>query len=187
LDRDAVSDERLLERFVSGDRRSFDELVRRHEDRIFAVALRITGNRADALDATQNTFIALFRRAGSFRGDARVSTWLYSIATNACRDVLRANRRAPEPSDELTAVEEIADVERAASVRVDVARALHALPHEYREAVVLHDLGGVPYDEIAALTGVPLGTVKSRISRGRAQLGRLLEHTVEATPSKEER
>jgi RNA polymerase sigma-70 factor (ECF subfamily) len=181
------SDEQLLEAFVSGERAAFEELVRRHEDRLFGLALRMTGNRTDALDATQDAFVAAFRRARSFRGDAAFGTWLYRIAINATQDVLRKRGRvvlsATEES-EAPAAAGTDRVEDAVVARLDIARALAALPEEYREAVVMHDLGGVPYEEIAQLTGVPMGTVKSRISRGRRQLAGLLEHRDAPEPSK---
>ncbi|HEY7876547.1 MAG TPA: sigma-70 family RNA polymerase sigma factor [Actinomycetota bacterium] len=186
---DPRTDERLLADFVGGEARAFDELVTRHEDRLFSLALRMTGERSDALDATQDAFVAAFRRAGSFRGDAAVGTWLYRIAINATQDLLRKRARnvtqdLDEPGHEQPAPGE--RVEDTVAARVDVARALASLPDEYRDAVVMHDLGGVPYDEIANLTGAPMGTVKSRISRGRRQLAELLEHRRPASTSKQQ-
>lgn len=183
---EARSDEQLLEAFVSGERAAFEELVRRHEDRLFGLALRMTGNRTDALDATQDAFVAAFRRARSFRGDSAFGTWLYRIAINATQDVLRKRGRVVLSATEETEAPAAAAVDRVEDVvvaRLDIARALGALPEEYREAVVMHDLGGVPYEEIAQLTGVPMGTVKSRISRGRRQLAGLLEHRDAPEPS----
>jgi RNA polymerase sigma-70 factor, ECF subfamily len=178
-ERAGPTDEALLEVFLRGRESAFTELMRRHEDRIFALALKMTGNRADALDATQDTFILAFRQAGKFRGESAFGTWLYRIGINACRDALRKRKRLPEPEDELP---EAADeryggpgVEEVVATRLDLKRALAELNYDYREAVCLHDLGGIPYEEIAALTGVSIGTVKSRISRGRKRLGELLE------------
>ncbi len=142
--------------------------------------------RADALDATQDAFVAAFRRARSFRGDAAFGTWIYRIAINAAQDLLRRRGRDSLVDDEQPDVRASgpADrVEETAVARLDVARALVALAPEYREAVVMHDLGGVPYDEIAQLTGAPMGTVKSRISRGRRQLAELLEQRAAREPS----
>jgi RNA polymerase sigma-70 factor (ECF subfamily) len=163
--------------------------MRRHEERIFALALRMTGGRADALDATQEAFISAFRQAGRFRGDSAVSTWLYRIAVNSCHDLLRRNRRFPEtkPGEELPErPTSHHGVEEQAVLRIDLARALAALQPEYREAVTMHDLGGVPYEEIATATGAALGTVKSRISRGRRQLAKLLEQPPSVGSSKEQ-
>lgn len=183
---EARTDEQLLTAFVGGERPAFEELVRRHEDRLFGLALRMTGNRADAFDATQDAFVAAFRRAPSFRGDAAFGTWLYRVAINVTQDLLRKRARdvvSEDEGEDRAATGSIERVEDAAVARVDVARALAALPEEYREAVVMHDLGGVPYEEIARLTGSPMGTVKSRISRGRRQLAELLEHRAAAEPS----
>lgn len=179
-------DEELLERFLGGDQAAFAELMGRHEDRIFALALRITGNRGDALDATQEAFISAFKKARGFRGESAFSTWLYRIAVNACNDLLR--KKKPTTSVDEARIEERAaghDVASAAVARIDVQRALAALPAEYRDAVALHDLAGLPYDEIARITGAQLGTVKSRISRGRRRLAELLEQRDDLTPSKE--
>jgi RNA polymerase sigma-70 factor (ECF subfamily) len=183
---EARSDEQLIEAFVAGERPAFEEIVRRHEDRLFGLALRMTGNRTDALDATQDAFVAAFRRAHSFRGDSAFGTWLYRVAINVTQDLLRKRSRdvvSETEVEEHAATGSVERVEDAAVARLDVARALAALPEEYREAVVMHDLGGVPYDEIARLTQTPMGTVKSRISRGRRQLAGLLEHREAPEPS----
>jgi RNA polymerase sigma-70 factor, ECF subfamily len=182
-------DEDLLRRFVDGDEDAFSELMRRHEDRVFAVAYRITGDRSEALDATQEAFISLFKRAKSFRGDSAFSTWLYRIGMNAAYDVIRKRRPTvearPDLSQELGS-SGVTAMEEAAGIRSDVAGALAALPAEYREAVVMHDLGGIPYEEIATLTRVSLGTVKSRISRGRRRLAELLEPSYRPETSKDQ-
>ncbi|MFN2388637.1 MAG: RNA polymerase sigma factor [Actinomycetota bacterium] len=187
-DRAGTTDEDLLALFLEHDDEAFAELMARHEDRIFAVTLRITGNRADALDATQDAFIAAYRRAGSFRGDASFGTWLYRIAINSSKDLLRKKARAPVPEGDPSAFDRPASARRVeddVGLRVDVSRALAMLQDEYRESVVLHDLGGVPYDEIARITGVSIGTVKSRISRGRRKLADLMEQPRRSGASKE--
>jgi RNA polymerase sigma-70 factor (ECF subfamily) len=179
LAREHGSDEALLARFVAGDDDAFELLMKRHEDRIYALAFRMTGDRADALEATQDTFIAAFRQARSFRGDAAFSTWLYRVGINSCRDLLRKRARLPEPVaefDEQPLGAAPAHVEEEAIDRIDLGRALADLPEDYREAVALHDLGGLAYDEIAAIASVPIGTIKSRISRGRKLLAKALEH-----------
>lgn len=196
--RDAVSsDEALLERVVAeDDHDAFAALMRRHEDRIFALAMRMTGDRSDALDATQDAFITTYRQRASFRGDSSFGTWLYRIAINACNDLLRKRARTPVPTEDdadsrgherATAgvLGRPGNLEEAVTARVDIARALARLPAEYREAVVMYDLGGIPYEEIAALTGAALGTTKSRISRGRRKLAELLEHQAHAEASKD--
>lgn len=181
------TDEDLLRAAAAGDQSAFSALVRRHEDRVFNIAVRITGDRADALDAMQDTFVAVFRQAASFRAEAAFTTWLYRVAVNACRDLLRKRRRFPEPTEEVPERPAAGiGTEDAVGLRLDLAQALARLPEEYREAVLMHDLGAVPYDEIAALTGVALGTVKSRISRGRRRLAELLEQPVPRTASNDE-
>ncbi|HEX2049025.1 MAG TPA: sigma-70 family RNA polymerase sigma factor [Actinomycetota bacterium] len=177
----------LAERAARGDDAAFEELVRRHEDRIFALALRMTGNRADALDATQDTFVRAYRKAREFRGDAAWSTWVYRIGINCCRDLLRSRARLPVPDDDpgRDRPAPATRIDDAAVARVDVARALERLGDDFREAVVMHDIGGVPYEDIARATGVSVGTVKSRISRGRRKLAELLEPRAEAGTSKD--
>ena len=183
---DTVSDGALLARFLDGDEASFTALVVRHEDRIFALALRMTGDRSDALEATQETFISAFRRAKMFRGESAFGTWLYSIGVNACRDLLRKRKRSPAPTETLPEpVQTGTSDEDLALTRLDLARALDELSEEYRQAVVMHDVGGIPYEEIALRLGVPIGTVKSRISRGRRLLAGLLEQQPEGRTSKE--
>ena len=182
---DRLSDEQLLEQFLAGRRACFDALVRRHEDRIFALALRMMEDRSEALDASQEIFLTLWRRASSFRGDSSFSTWLYRIGINTCHDLLRKRKRVPQPLEELPEPQEArAGVEEGVTLRMDLAGALAEIQSDYREAVLMHDLGGVPYDEIARLTGVPVGTVKSRISRGRRALAAALEHRLPAESSK---
>lgn len=178
-------DEDLLRSYLDGSSRAFDELVRRHEDRIFALALRMMNDRADALDATQEAFVSAFRQAPSFRGDSSFGTWLYRIAINACKDLLRKRGRWGDPvggAGHDVASEE--NVEVAVARRLDVAAALAQLPEEFRDAVVMHDLGGIPYDEIAKTTRTNIGTVKSRISRGRRRLAELMEQDPPSATSK---
>jgi RNA polymerase sigma-70 factor (ECF subfamily) len=187
----AERDEDLLRRFLEGEERAFTTLMQRHENRIFSLALRITGDRTDALDATQDAFISAFKRASSFRGEAAFSTWLYRIGINSCNDLLRRKGRLPIPRDDEAAEEREAasspgrSLEEEVVTRVDLTAALAALPMEYREALAMHDLGGVPYEDIATVTGVAVGTVKSRISRGRQKLAKLLEQPAPVRASKE--
>lgn len=185
--REALTDEDLLRQAAAGDQSAFSALVRRHEDRVFGIAIRITGDRADALDATQDTFVSVFRQAGTFRAEAAFTTWLYRVAVNACRDLLRRRRRLPEPTDELPERPRPGiGTEEVVGLRLDLARALAQLPDEYRDAVLMHDLGAIPYEEIAQITGVALGTVKSRISRGRRRLAELLEQPAPAPASNDQ-
>lgn len=157
---------------------------------MFALALRMLGNRADALDATQDAFISAFRRSGSYRGDAAVGTWLYRIGINACKDFARKRMRWTAQGD----IEEEIDrrvsgpgLDDHVTTRIEVREALAQLPDEYREPLVMHDLGGIPYGEIASITDTAVGTVKSRISRGRRKLAELLELQRPDSSSKEMR
>lgn len=187
----APEDPELLNRASEGDEEAFAELMQRHEDRVFSLALRMMNDRSDALDATQETFITVFRRAESFRGDSAFSTWLYRIAVNTCMDLLRKRSRSALPGAEEdesgASVASAPSPEDTAVLRIDLARALRALQEDYREAVLLHDVGGVPYEEIAVLSGVAVGTVKSRISRGRRKLAELMEQPGDDRPSKKKR
>lgn len=185
-----LSDAELLTKAAAGSGASFGVLMRRHENRMFAMALRMLGERADALDATQDAFIAAFKRAGSFRGESAVGTWLYRIGINACKDFARKKNRWIA-QDDVDQIEEQNAADRAiddrVATRLDVQEALAKLPDEYREPVVMHDLGGIAYEEIAAVTGTAIGTVKSRISRGRRRLAELLEPQRRPDPSKGQR
>jgi RNA polymerase sigma-70 factor (ECF subfamily) len=168
-------DRALLERHVAGDATAFSELVRRHQDRLWAVAIRTLGDREEAADAVQDALLSAYRAAGGFRGDAKVSTWLHRIVVNACLDRARRQRSRPTvplPDDDRhpAAGDELANRELA----TDLSRALAVLPAEQRVAVVLVDAQGYPVDEVARLLSVPVGTVKSRCSRGRARLAGLL-------------
>lgn len=178
------SDENLLRSFLGGDDHAYETLMRRHEDRVFALAMKMTGNRSDANEATQEAFIAAFRRAASFRGESAFGTWLYRIAVNACKDLLRRRARFPDLlAEPVTDNPTGTSVDTAVADRIDISRALADLPEEYRTAVALHDLCDVSYDDIAAATDAPIGTVKSRISRGRHLLAASLEQpkTTEAS------
>ncbi|MGH3326382.1 MAG: RNA polymerase sigma factor SigM [Streptomycetales bacterium] len=177
-----TTDGDLLARHVDGDAGAFSELVRRHRDRLWAVALRTLGDPDEAADAVQDALISAFRAAHTYRGQASVTTWLYRIVVNACLD--RVRRRAARPAvslpDEDTLSREASayhddPIERR-ETRLEVARALAALPVEQRAALVLVDMQGFSVDEAARILGVAPGTVKSRCSRGRARLLPLVTH-----------
>ena len=163
----------------AGDRDALDRLLRGHVDRIHAVCRRLTGNDADAADATQEALIAVVRGLPRFDGRSAFGTWAYRVATNACLDEMRRRKRRPAPASDsmalLGASAQAPAVDAAAGARVDVDAALLKLPLDYRAAVVLRDLCGLDYAEIASVLDAPVGTVKSRISRGRAMLADLLE------------
>lgn len=163
----------LLTRIVSGDREAFDVVMRAHEDRVFAVCLRVLGDREKALDATQDTFLTVFRKAGQFEGRSALGTWIYRIAVNTCYDQMRrAKRRPTEPLPEhLDPADPTAEDEiDSAAVRHEIEVALTLIPAEFRAAVILSDLEGLSLPEVAEILGVPIGTVKSRVFRGRRLL-----------------
>jgi RNA polymerase sigma-70 factor (ECF subfamily) len=169
----AEADIALLERFHGGDVGAFDELVRAHEDRVFGICLRMMSNRDAALDAVQETFLTVFRKADRYQAKAAFSTWLYRVAVNTCYDQLRkAKRRRAEPLPETTdpADYRTDDDLAAAEIRPAIEAALQALPHEFRAAVVLVDLQGLSLEQAADILSVPVGTAKSRVFRGRKQL-----------------
>jgi RNA polymerase sigma-70 factor (ECF subfamily) len=184
---DAIAGEAaLVRRARDGDRDALELLLRGHYDRIHAVCRRITGNPADAADAAQNAMIAVTRGLAGFDDRSRFSSWAYRIAVNCSIDEIRRRSRARMVSlDELSdaggasapagSAAAIAADPEAAATRVDVDSALRRLPVEFRAPVVLRDMCGLDYAEIAEILQVPAGTVRSRIARGRAALVRLME------------
>lgn len=180
-----LDDVALLEAHRGGDPAAFGVLFGRHRDRLWAVALRTTGHPEDAADALQEALISAFKRAGDFRGDAQVTTWLHRIVVNASLDRLRRNKvRAAQPlPDDLEeraargaviGSPDAADDPALASVRAErrraVLEALALLPDEQRAALVLVDMEGYPVDEVSRMLDCPVGTVKSRCARGRHRL-----------------
>jgi RNA polymerase sigma-70 factor (ECF subfamily) len=171
------ADTALIARYLKGDVGAFNDLMRAHEDRVFAICLRMLRDREAALDATQETFITVFRKVDRFAGHSAFSTWLYRVAVNTCYDhARRSGRRRAEPFPEgmdpadaaaTTALE-------AVEVRPDIEAALAALPGEFRSAVVLCDAEGLALQTAAEILGVPVGTVKSRVFRGRRLLAEAL-------------
>lgn len=184
-----TDDLELIEAARAGDRFALDQLLRRHYDRIHAVTRRIAGSSRDADDATQEALIKIVRNLPKFDGRSSFGTWAYRIATNAALDELRKRKRRPalalvrdddsgeislEPVDELAgrSVEAIAD-------RLAIDEAFDQLPEDFKAAVILRDVGDLDYAEIAEVLDVAVGTVKSRIARGRRMLAdqlRLDEH-----------
>jgi RNA polymerase sigma-70 factor (ECF subfamily) len=176
----AASDDALLRAHVAGDRDAFNELVRRHRDRLWAVALRTLGDREEAADALQDALLSAYRSADRFRGDAAVTTWLHRIVVNACLD--RVRRRQARPTVPLTDTEHAAVAPVDSDTAVDVRTALASLPAEQRVALILVDVQGYPVAEVAVMLGVPEGTVKSRCARGRARLAALLGYLRNPAP-----
>jgi len=186
VDEGDTGDERdraLLAAHLAGDPDAFDALVRQHRQRLWAVALRTLGEPEEAADAVQDACLSAYRAAASFRGDARVTTWLHRIVVNACLD--RVRRRAARPTVPLPEQLPAEPRDRLAEREtvLDVGRALALLPVEQRTAIVLVDLEGMSVEQAAAILGVPSGTVKSRCSRGRARLAVTLGHLAPSAPT----
>jgi RNA polymerase sigma-70 factor, ECF subfamily len=171
---DEESDNDLATRASAGDRAALEFLLDRHADRIHAVCRRILGDPEDALDATQEAMIAVARGIAHFDRRSAFSTWLYRVATNAALDEGRRKARRPRPVEPPAEAVVTPSPEDAVGARLDVDAALGALPDEFRVAVVLRDLCDLDYAEIADVLGVPAGTVRSRIARGRAALAEAL-------------
>ncbi len=184
------SDRELLSAHADGDPDAFGEIVRRHRDRLWAVALRTLGDREEAADAVQDALVSALRagRGGSaaaaFRGEAAVTTWLHRIVVNACLDRLR--RRAVRPADPLPEGDLPArgpDPIAARETALDVTAALAVLPADQRAALVLVDMYGWSVQDAAVVLDCAPGTVKSRCSRGRARLLPLLRPDGNPTPT----
>ncbi|MFD7898272.1 RNA polymerase sigma factor [Streptomyces sp. NPDC059743] len=169
------TDAELARRGASGDQEAFTLLMSRYRTMIHATCLRIVGDPDDAGDAVQETLIGVWRGLPGFRSDARFSTWLYRIAVNAAlKETGRQNSR-PLPVDELPERKEpVSSVADRVTDGLSVRRALALLPLDFRVAVVLRDCCGCEYSEIAGILGIPINTVKSRISRARQALADLL-------------
>jgi RNA polymerase sigma-70 factor, ECF subfamily len=173
------SDAELLRAHLAGDPRAFEALIRRHRDRMWAVAVRTLRDPDEAADALQDALISAYRAAASFRAESAVTTWLHRIVVNACLDRVRRRQARPtvglpeqgpgEPAEQRDRM-----AERDTAMAVEAA--LGELPVEQRAAIVLVDVEGYSVAETAEMLGVAEGTVKSRCSRGRARLAVLLGH-----------
>ena len=181
------SDAELLQAHVQGDPEAFGELFTRHRDRLWAVALRTAGGPDDAADALQEAMISAFRRAGSFRGEAAVTTWLHRIVVNACLDQHRRRRSRPTTTwiETLHETPHNADDVSNRELQIELERALAELPDDQRTAIVLVDVQGYSVEDAAAIMQCPPGTIKSRCARGRAKLAARLAavRNPEADPS----
>jgi RNA polymerase sigma-70 factor (ECF subfamily) len=184
---------KLIERLVARDERAFNELVRAYERRVFALVLRMLGNRAEAEDLAQEVFVQVFKAIGTFRGDSKLSTWIYRIAINLCKNRAKYLRvRHSDEQQELELVAErvpLGEVRRAnvgsverpdemlagRQVELIVQRAILDVEPSFRECLVLRDVEELSYEEIEQITGLAAGTVKSRIHRARAMLREIVE------------
>ena len=175
------TDEVLVRRYQQGSAAAFEQLVERHSARVFHLCLRILGDPDDAADASQDAFLTAVRKLDTFRGEAAFTTWLHRVTVNACYDALRRKRRqpmlrlvGPDDEDRVEPGPPAPDHADRVELSVDVERALRAVPDDFRIALLLADVEDLPYDRIAEILGVAVGTVKSRVFRGRAALGRAL-------------
>lgn len=181
-------EQKLVERLQRRDEAAFNELVRLYQGKIFRLVFRMLGDRAEAEDLAQEVFVTVFKSIDGFRGDSKLSTWLYRVATNHCKNRIKyLNRRARGQKKEL---DEIADRDALESATMStsaqvhrpddmatarqtesiVQQALSELPEDQRELVVLRDIENMTYEEIQSVTGLPEGTVKSRLHRARLAL-----------------
>lgn len=193
-----LDDAALVRAAQSGDRGALDQLFRRHYDRVYGVCRRITGSDADAADATQEAMIAMVRALARFDGRSSFGTWAYRIATNASLDELRRRRRRPLVAGRDRSTdhdhERFEQADATAGDRIEqvgdrqlLDAALVALPEDFRVAVVLRDVADLDYAEIAVILDIPVGTVKSRIARGRGLLAATLSRTNGNHPDSPER
>ncbi|CUU11225.1 MAG: sigma-70 family RNA polymerase sigma factor [Fimbriimonadales bacterium] len=184
-----LSDERLIERFKEGDDLAFDMLVRRYEQKVYQYAYRLTRNPDDAADVVAETFLRMYNALKRFRGDAQLSTWLYRIVSNVFFDFRKREQRhehlpleiqsedddepmeRPIPDENIDLEAHVLEQERK---RV-LMEAIQKLPDYQRMVLILFHIEERPYEEIAQITGLPLGTIKSRLNRARNALRELLE------------
>ena len=178
-----LDENKLIERASSGDPAAFNRLMEMHEKKMYAVALRMCGNREDAQDCLQEAMLRVYRAIGGFKGQSSFSTWLYRITMNTCLDELRRKKNKQStsldnlleqgwsPSDDEGTPEKHAV---RAEMRRELNQAIQELPEDMRSAVVLRDIQGFAYDEIAEMLETNVGTIKSRISRGREKLREIL-------------
>ena len=174
-----MEEKELILRCQQGDEAAFEALIHLHEKKIYALCRRMCRDEDDALEAAQDAFLAVWRGIGGYRADAAFSTWLYRLAANACLDILRRRRKRDSdvslddeenllnPVDPAPQPEELTERDET---RRAVREALLALPDDYREVLLLRETEQLSYAEIAEVTGLELGTVKSRISRARLAL-----------------
>jgi len=190
---DDETEVQFIARLVARDERAFNELVATYERRVFVLVFRMLGRREEAEDVAQEVFVQVFKAIDQFRGDSKLSTWVYRIAVNLCKNRSKylSRRHAGEQDDvddvldrqALTSAKgvSVGDVSRpdelveGMQMEVIVKRAIAQVDPEFREVLILRDVEDMVYEDIAAVTGLPEGTVKSRIHRGRAQLRALVE------------
>ena len=177
-----MNERELIARLQQRDEAAFEELIRQYEKKVYTLCFRMCGSSEDAEEAAQDTFLALWRGIDRFRQESSLSTWIYRLASNACIDTLRRRKKqnavslddeelfidAVDPSPQPQETAERREVQRL------LQKGLLSLPEEYRKVLILREIEGLSYTEIAESASLELGTVKSRISRGRALLRNFL-------------
>lgn len=167
----------LVKKAQKGDLRAFEQLVEQYHARIYNIALGIMGNPHDAEDAAQNALIKIYRAVGDFKFQSKLSTWIYRITTNVCMDEMRKRKRSKSvssddlPEDAFGADHATPEAHALSQESIaDLKCAIACLKDEHRKVIVLRDINGFSYEEIADITKCSVGTVKSRISRARTAL-----------------
>jgi len=186
----ARNERQLVQRIQAGDRKAFEELLDAYETRVYRLALRFTGQVPDAEDVTQEIFLGVYKSMAQFRGKSALGTWIYRIAMNHCLEFRRKRRLESIPYDEeLTLVssdwrdDPVQSADRQ-ELSEKVEAAINCLSPVHRDVIVLHELQGMTYQEVAATLDVPVGTVKSRLSNAFRRLRDLLGgYMVEGTPT----
>jgi len=192
-----VSDEELIARFQQGDLQAFDILVRRYKDQLLNYVYRFVGNRSDAEDIVQETFLRVYKNKHYYKEIAKFSTWVYTIAGNLAKTELRRRKRRKVFSVSNFVDEErdydIPDLERNPEQEVEgsikddiIQKAIEKLPPKFKEVILLRDVQGFSYEEISQILNIPLGTVKSRVNRGRLKLQEDLKFLFENEPKSRE-
>ncbi|MDJ0764333.1 MAG: sigma-70 family RNA polymerase sigma factor [Myxococcota bacterium] len=182
-----MSEKRLIKRLIKQDPRAFEVLVHKYQGPVFNLIYRMIGNREEAEDLAQEVFVTVFKKISTFRGDASLATWIYRIATNTCKNRKKYlsrrcfDRPALSPKDEYPADEALSIRTSGCISRPDeevegyemeqlLQKAFGSLEEDHRLILVLRDIQGISYDDITTITGLPLGTVKSRLHRARLSL-----------------
>ncbi|UCF63064.1 MAG: sigma-70 family RNA polymerase sigma factor [bacterium] len=191
--RSVVSDEQLIAKFQLGDLQAYDILVRRYKDQLLNFVYRFVGNRTDAEDIVQETFLRVYKNKHMYKEIAKFSTWVYTIAGNLAKTELRRRKRHKIFSVSNFVNEEkdydIPDQDHSPEKKVDSAiqegiiqKAIEKLPAKFKEVIILRDIQGFAYEEISQILNIPLGTVKSRVNRGRLKLQEDLKFLYETEP-----
>lgn len=179
IESDLSADRELVQRHVNGDPEAFPAIVAAHEKRVYSVAYRMVGNSEDARDVSQDVFINAFRALPRFRVDAPLSVWFYRSTVNASISLLRKRRPVVSIDESVVGIPDLRrspdDLAMAATLGDAVRDAIELLPDDYRMVIVLRDLEDLDYQQIADILEVPIGTVRSRIHRGRAILADMLK------------